>query len=117
VKINVIGDHTYSSPKDCHKEINLKLINRHYTFNTAIKSYSYIEKLIMIYDVLDNGMVTTYEGTIKTFITKKVIMFPDVLFSSEKLHRSRPVISYISQASGRVFINRIKLFEKVKISQ
>jgi hypothetical protein len=76
-KINVTGDHTYSSPKDCLKEINLKLVKGHYTFNSTIKSYSYHvnfnEKPIMIYDVLENGMVTTFEGTIKSLITKKML--------------------------------------------
>jgi hypothetical protein len=76
-KINVIGDHMYSSPKNCLKEINLKLINGHYTFNSEIKSYPYHvnfnEKPIMIYDILDNGMATTYQGTTKSLITKKVL--------------------------------------------
>jgi hypothetical protein len=74
-KINVTGDHVYSSPKDCLKEINLQLVKGHYTFNTALKSYSYHvnfnEKPIMIYDVLDNGLVTMYDGNVKSLITKK----------------------------------------------
>jgi hypothetical protein len=64
-KINVIRDHVYSSPKDCLKEINLKLVNNHYIFNSKIKSYLYHfnfnKKSIMIYDILDNSLVTTYE--------------------------------------------------------
>jgi hypothetical protein len=76
-KINVTGDHVYSSPKDCLKEINLKLVKSHYIFNSAIKSYPYHvnfnEKPIMIYDVLDNGFVTTYEGIVKSLITKKLL--------------------------------------------
>jgi hypothetical protein len=73
----MINNHTYSSPKDYLKEINLKPINSHYTFNSTIKSYLYHinfnKKLIMIYNVLENEIVTTYKSTIKLLIIKKML--------------------------------------------
>lgn len=53
-RINVSGDHTYTSTRECTRVINLKLLNGHYKLDTKdkclqIKGIAFAEKLPMMY--------------------------------------------------------------------
>jgi hypothetical protein len=66
-KINVSGDHTYISPKDCKLSINLKLVDGHYTVdysksNKLIKNASYKELKPIIYDSNIDIEMNAYDG-------------------------------------------------------
>jgi hypothetical protein len=62
IKINVSGDYTYVSNYNSQREINLKLINGHYTIDQAKMKLVYIpstEKQLLLYD---NTLFIAYDG-------------------------------------------------------
>ncbi len=65
-KINVTGDHTYTSVKKCQRVINIKLINGHYKLavnkNSLAHGCAYTEKKPLFYGKTDaNGLVSVYD--------------------------------------------------------
>ena len=72
-KINVTGDHVYTSPKDCVKEINLVLENGHYKLNKnmIIRGIAYQEKKPLLYKFGENGTVVTFNGNKEKLINKQ----------------------------------------------
>lgn len=73
-KINVSGDHMYTSPKDCKRTIKLTLIDEHYELDQSNKGYSlnvnFKEKKPVIC-FLGSSEVETYDGVEKKTITIK----------------------------------------------
>lgn len=62
IKINVSGDYTYVSNYNSQREINLKLLNGHYTIDPSKSKYVYIpstEKQLLLYD---NAFFIAYDG-------------------------------------------------------
>jgi len=63
-KINVSGDHTYTSTKADSRVINLKLIDGHYKLvhdDIKVHGVSYKEKIPLIYKHLENGYYPVYD--------------------------------------------------------
>ncbi len=62
-RINVSGDHTYTSTKQCPRTINLKLLDGHYTLQAAkirVPGVAYKEKIPLMY-TLDNAAYTVFD--------------------------------------------------------
>ena len=73
-KINVTGDHTYTSTKQCNREINLTLINGHYkvnlkSTNVPIKGIAYKDKEHVLYKMSkDNKTINAIDSRKVVFI-------------------------------------------------
>ena len=72
-KINIYGDYIYTSPKDCKREININLIDGHYSLNNSFQTYKYHTKYdekkpIICFkykDISKKGFCLTFDGTCK----------------------------------------------------
>ena len=74
ISINVSGDYIYTSSLKTNKQINLKLINNHYTvdhqFSRKALCISYKEKNILLYDKVND---TGYDGNEFIPMSKKLL--------------------------------------------
>lgn len=64
-KVNVSGDHTYTSTKTCARTINLKLINGHYKLvhdDIKVHGISYKEKIPLLHKRLDKDYYPVYDA-------------------------------------------------------
>lgn len=86
-KINVTGDHIYSSTMDSPYEINLKLINEHYTIDDSrcmkVHGVAFKDKLPLMYIIGNNDDTKVYDG--QTFFNMSREEFTG--------HRNKPIES------------------------
>lgn len=74
VGINVTGDYIYTSKLNLNRNINIKLLNGHYSLNTAVTRkphfISFKEKTIIIQD---KNTFEGFDGNVKFKITKEIL--------------------------------------------
>jgi hypothetical protein len=77
-KINVTGDHIYTSPKECRYEINILLKDGHYTYNKQAQGYKtktfFEEKVPVLYRYnKTNQSVVIYDGKETKVVNRTLI--------------------------------------------